>query len=370
MKQKKSVSLSELRILFVSDAIYGRNGVGTYYKDLVDHLRPLVGRVGLVCPGHPKLKALESYSLAMPGDKTQRLFMPHFRKIKKLLGSFKPHVIVCATPGPYGFYSMRYARLNGIGTCVGHHTDFESLAAIYFTGPFGSFSKAFMEWLHRQLFKRGEAVVTTSENMLEFLQRAGAPDARLIGTPIARRFLEKPVSAISGPLDKVLFVGRLAPEKNLEAVVEAASKISDLQFIIAGDGPLRPLVEEAAQRCSNIDYRGWVDQKQVIDLMDEAQMLLLPSHVESFGTVALEAMARQRMVLVSGNCGISEWKNLSQELITMMGTETLTETILRAKKLSDQERIQKAKASQQGVQEFIDQTVKDWLSVLPIKIET
>ena len=66
-------SAVDLRIAIVSDAISGRNGVGTYYPDLIHHIKPHVDEVQLVAPQDKPERDLESFALPMPGDPTQRL---------------------------------------------------------------------------------------------------------------------------------------------------------------------------------------------------------------------------------------------------------------------------------------------------------
>ena len=49
-------------------------------------------------------------------------------------------------------------------------------------------------------------------------------------------------------------------------------------------------------------------------MIDGHDILLLPSWYETFGTIALEAMARERQALVSAGCGISQWAQLAGPL--------------------------------------------------------
>ena len=72
---------SELRILFVVDAIQGRNGVGTYFQDLVAQLRPYVDQVELVAPDLLEPHPVQGISFPLPGDNTQRLFSAQNAKI-------------------------------------------------------------------------------------------------------------------------------------------------------------------------------------------------------------------------------------------------------------------------------------------------
>jgi glycosyltransferase involved in cell wall biosynthesis len=98
-----------------------------------------------------------------------------------------------------------------------------------------------------------------------------------------------------------LFTGRLAPEKGMATVLRAWSQLdSELRLVIAGDGAQRAEVELAARRDDRIDYRGWLDHDDVMKLVREATVLLVPSEwYEAFGIVVIEAMAAATPVVIS-----------------------------------------------------------------------
>ena len=72
-----------------------------------------------------------------------------------------------------------------------------------------------------------------------------------------------------------------------------------------------------------------MSRDQLIEQMDFSDLLVLPSYVESFGTVALEAMARQRLALVSANCGILDWPGLSEHIYRIAEDETVADALRR-----------------------------------------
>lgn len=127
-----------------------------------------------------------------------------------------------------------------------------------------------------------------------------------MGTPLAREFVNTPVTRLHDSVRRVCYVGRLAAEKNIESFLALAASRPDLQFEIAGDGPLRNKVEQACKASANLTFHGWCRRQQVVEILDRCQVLVLPSSVEAFGTVALEAMARERLVITTPACGINE----------------------------------------------------------------
>jgi glycosyltransferase involved in cell wall biosynthesis len=248
---------------------------------------------------------------------------------------------------------------------VGFHTHFERLAEI--TDDWllrGRVAQTYLNACNRKLFREGDLVLANSEDMLDIARDIGAKHVGLMGTPIPKAFLDTPAEPLRDGLRKVLFAGRLAPEKNLGAVVEAAEALPSLQFRIAGDGPLRQWILEQAERLPNLHYVGWVKRQQIMPLIDSADALVLPSTVESFGTIALEAMARGRIVAVSSECGILSWDTLKRGLFQIQPNETLAQTLDRVRSLDHALLQRKADIAREGARELNDRNLHHWLRVL------
>jgi hypothetical protein len=94
----------------ISDAAIGRDGVGTYYEDLVSQLRPRVEDISLIAPLAGAKADHQRFSIPMPGDATQRLAYPKTRALARLLDSRAPHVVILPTVGPYAVLGLRLAR--------------------------------------------------------------------------------------------------------------------------------------------------------------------------------------------------------------------------------------------------------------------
>ena len=99
----------------------------------------------------------------------------------------------------------------------------------------------------------------------------------------------------------VLYVGRLAPEKGLERLIQAVARldhVSGLQLIVAGgDGEHDAARRRMAEWCRScgiagrVTFKGRVEQCELPLFYSAADLLALPSAYESFGMVALEALA-------------------------------------------------------------------------------
>ncbi len=357
---------NQLRILFVVDAIQGRNGVGTYFQDLVAQLRDRVELVELVSPRQDQPHPCQGASLPMPGDPTQRLFLPRMRELTQLCITMKPHVIVIPGPGIFSFAASWIAARLGIPVCVTHQTDYNSLVNLYWRGAFASVARSLLAWLNRWMLRRAASVATISDPMLDQLRGLGIVNPHLVGTPLAPQFIQKPVTAPQNRISKVLFVGRLAAEKNLDHFLAMSKARPDLQFTIAGDGPLRPMVERHVRMQNNLCFLGWCARDTVVEQIDEHDLLILPSAVEAFGTVALEAMARRRLVMVTPACGINSWSELAAGLFVMHAGENPQQALTRLEQLPAVARQQMVVDGEQAARAINEQCLGQWSQVLRI----
>jgi glycosyltransferase involved in cell wall biosynthesis len=92
-----------------------------------------------------------------------------------------------------------------------------------------------------------------------------------------------------------LFVGRLDERKNVLALAEAFERLGRGRLALVGDGPLR----ERLQGRPGVRVVGRVRHEEVAAWMTAADVLCLPSTVEPFGQVLLEAMACERSVVAT-----------------------------------------------------------------------
>lgn len=222
----------------------------------------------------------------------------------------------------------------------------------------------FLNWLNRTLFRGSSAVVTISEDMLGKARQAGARHPQLVGTPLAPEFVHTPVTPLADTVSSVLYVGRLAAEKNIDRFLELAAARPEMTFTVAGDGPQRDKVEAATERFPNLRYLGWCDRATVVRALDDAQVLILPSTVEAFGTVALEALARERLVITAPACGINQWPALGAALVVQGRDQSLAQALAELEAKSAGSRALRARSGRSAAVLMNEQAVGHWLRVL------
>jgi len=120
---------------------------------------------------------------------------------------------------------------------------------------------------------------------------------------------EDPFVGVGRP--RVLFVGRLAPQKGVRTLVEAAGLLEDpsARVLLVGDGPERPVLERESERIGVADrlrFVGFFAHERLPAALAHADLLVLPSLYEELGTVLLEAMQAGLPVVASKTGGIPD----------------------------------------------------------------
>lgn len=98
---------------------------------------------------------------------------------------------------------------------------------------------------------------------------------------------------------------RLNPYKRVDVVIEAFKKMKDKKLKIFGDGVDKPRLEKMAEGCSNIEFLGRVDDKELAELYRNCEAFVHPQ-IEDFGIIPIETMASGRPVIAYNRGGATE----------------------------------------------------------------
>ena len=114
----------------------------------------------------------------------------------------------------------------------------------------------------------------------------------------------------------LIYVGRLAPEKDIKTLLEVAKSLppsinENLQWLIVGDGPSRNQMQRDA--LENMDFVGFLQGKDLAELYAAADLFVFPSPTETFGNVVLESLASGTPVVGANSGGV---KCIIQEGVT------------------------------------------------------
>jgi len=137
--------------------------------------------------------------------------------------------------------------------------------------------------------RHAAAVIATTEELRARAARF-APRVEIIPNGVDIRLFQ-PLNAERAPGRRVLYVGRLSPEKNLQKVVEATPS-AGATLRLAGSGPLRADLDgQAKAQGAPVEFLGVVEQAKLPAVYGSSDVFVLASFTEGHPKVLLEAMA-------------------------------------------------------------------------------
>jgi glycosyltransferase involved in cell wall biosynthesis len=146
--------------------------------------------------------------------------------------------------------------------------------------------------------KRVHVYVALTSFARQKLIEGGVPADRIVVKP---NFVDPDPGPGDGRGEYALFVGRLSAEKGIDTLLRAWRLLQGRPpLLIVGDGPLAPLVAEAARSMVGCRWLGSRPRQEVLELMKGAQLLVVPSRwYEGFPMVIAEAYAAGVPVIAS-----------------------------------------------------------------------
>ncbi|MDR3710472.1 MAG: glycosyltransferase family 4 protein [Capsulimonadaceae bacterium] len=166
--------------------------------------------------------------------------------------------------------------------------------------PDGPIGTTVMRFLHR----RADRIICVSDAIA---QRIDSPKVVVIpnGVQLDRfddldRDASRKELGIAAEQFVVGCIARLAPEKGVDILAEAARALPDVQFIVEGDGGERARIEAIAP--PNMRLLGRCES--ILPLLAASDVIAVPSRSEGQGIVALESLASGRAVIASNTGGL------------------------------------------------------------------
>lgn len=179
--------------------------------------------------------------------------------------------------------------------------------AVWRSGADSAEAQAWFRYEARVFRQSDRVAVTTPAMAATVKHRYGVDPARVRVVP---NFVDTVRFSPTGPEtplpDRVLYVGRLHPEKNLRALVLAMEGLP-AELHLVGEGPQRAELESlAAQRKLRVRFRGQVANAELPGLIRQATVFVLPSRGEHHPKSLIEAMACGAAVVGTDAPGIRE----------------------------------------------------------------
>ena len=223
-----------------------------------------------------------------------RLSPPH-PGVGRALRRFGPDVVHVANPFVLGPGGMFYAWRLKVPLVASYHTNVAAYARFYKLGLLENATR----WWTRTLHNRAHINLCTSEATRDYLLREGIKHVRLWPRGVdARRFRPNLASRdwrvrLSGgyPDQKILlYVGRLALEKDIHRLRAVLREVPDARLAIVGDGPARRALEKEFRGTPTV-FTGVLLGDDLAAAYASADLFVFPSTTETLGIVMIEALA-------------------------------------------------------------------------------
>ena len=157
-----------------------------------------------------------------------------------------------------------------------------------------AWKRAVMRRLERFACRAADRLIVATDADRDQLIRAHALDAdRITVVPNAvDTQMFQPMRHIVPEPGRLIFVGRLEPQKRPDLLLDAMAELPGARLTIVGDGSLRAALERraVAQRLP-IEFLGAVPHDRLPELLNRSQLFVLPSRIEGHPKALLEAMA-------------------------------------------------------------------------------
>ena len=232
----------------------------------------------------------------IPGYGNLRFGWPAGRRLRRLWRESPPDLVHVATEGPLGWSAVRAAKRLGLPTSSSYHTNFDQYSGHYRMAWARSAGLAYLRWFHNQTL----ATFAPTRAVCDGLEKNGIHSCRVLGRGVdgdlfhpRRRSESLRREWGAEPEDPVvLYVGRLAAEKNLPLAARAFQAMREREpkarFVLVGDGPL---AERWWREYPDFIYAGPRRGEDLGAHYASADLFLFPSVTETYGNVVMEAMA-------------------------------------------------------------------------------
>jgi glycosyltransferase involved in cell wall biosynthesis len=244
----------------------------------------------------PPLATTLVAGVTIPWYREFRLGLPAGQRLRQLWRRERPDVLYVATEGLLGWSAIREAARQGIPVVSGFHTNFHSYSAHY---QVGFLQRPIYDYL-RRLHNRTACTLVPTETQRQALLADNFHNVEVLGrgvdsqrfSPVRRNEDLRRAWGLRRHDQAVLYVGRLAAEKNLPLAMHAFRAMRahnpNLRLIIVGDGPF---YQELYANERDVIFCGAQTGMALAEHYASADIFLFPSETETFGNVTLEAMA-------------------------------------------------------------------------------
>ncbi len=268
---------------------------------------------------HDGSKAYRFRSIPVPKSGGWNLAFPTVKELKKIFQDEKIDIVHIILPMSGSVMAIKAARTLGVKIVAHSHSQPENLfmdAPKFIQPTLNKLWNKYLVWT----YGHAEALIYPSEmarGLLDKLSKKNQPSHVLSNGINTQDF--KPISdgavsladfhtrfGIPENTTRLLFVGRLFPEKSVDTIIKAIPHIvvkhPNAHFMIAGAGHQRGKLEKLAEDLGIkkfVTFLGLVSDEDKVLAYNSSDIFVLPSLAELEGMVVLEAMACGKPIIIS-----------------------------------------------------------------------
>ena len=304
-----------------TDTLEDVNGVSTTIRKMAAEARDagkdlvvITSRGELTIDGLPIKNFKPIGEFELPEYELQKLSFPPILQMLDYIQRENFSEIIISTPGPIGLTALLAGKMLNLETSGIYHTDFPQYIRILTEDSFlESLAWKFMHWFYGQL----DTIFVNSEQYRQSWIDRGIDPAKLkilprgLDTQLFTPGRSEPEFwkqfGSNGAGVRLLFVGRVSKEKDLDILVQAFAKLRadkvPVQLSIVGHGPYSPaLAKLMPEAC----YTGYLSGTELAKAYASSDIFVFPSTTDTFGNVIIEAQAAGLPVVVSDSGGPRE----------------------------------------------------------------
>jgi glycosyltransferase involved in cell wall biosynthesis len=235
---------------------------------------------GMPIPGYPELKS----------------GLPAKGVLTRLWKQQRPDIVHIATEGPLGWSALSAARKLNIPVSTDFHTNFHSYTQHYGVGLLKKPIAAYLRHFHN----KAACTLVPTVSLQQQLEFEGYKNVLVVSRGVdselfhpAKRSTELRASwNADEDTPVVMLVSRIAPEKNLQVVIQAFEQMRQVnpfaKLVMVGDGPARAELEK---QHPHVIFAGMQTGEPLAQHYASGDIFLYPSLTETYGNVSIEAMA-------------------------------------------------------------------------------
>ena len=231
------------------------------------------------------------------------------RAVGEILAREQPDIIESSDPYQIGWKAIAFGKSARVPVVAFYHSHFPEAylrgAAKLLGVRAGKSLMAAAKQYVRKMYNRFEATLVPSQPLAEILEEWGVRNTRLVplgvnidnfkpDTDDAAEILH---ARVEPPRKLLLYVGRLAPEKNTTTLFDAfrilvRRRPGEFHLFVIGDGPQRQQLEKLKAETESVSWVQYcTDPAELARYYRSADLFVHPGTQETFGLVALESQA-------------------------------------------------------------------------------